>query len=305
MKSFVRFAFLLILTLTLAFLLPASRLDSEFCVPVRQAVYTALSVVPYSFFEIFLLFLPLLLLVSIKLAFLVFNRKTVAGILIIVSFSYLINIAIPSRKSDDAYFCTETSQDTLLCASEELILDINLLGNREDFVFSELPFGAKRTIFPRLYTALGISGLYYFPTAEYVVNTDAPDYVCAFTAAHEYAHFNSVMREDEANLFAFKLLSESEDLFFRYSAALYAYEIIASELKKENPEAYQSLSGRISDCAGEDLTLHSEYAEKYKNGVFYKHSVKLNDMMQKIYDKRGKESYSSSAYLLADYIVSR
>ena len=155
-----------------------------------------------------------------------------------------------------------------------------------------------------LYTALGISGLYYFPTAEYVVNTDAPPYVSAFSAAHEYSHFNSVMREDEANLNAYILIASSEDSFYRYSAYLYAFELISSSLCKSGSASLDELLSLIPDFAGCDLLAHKQYAERYKNGFLHKISLKLNGVAQSVNDKRGGASYSASASLICNYILS-
>ncbi len=304
MRKSMQAFLILALCFLLALLLPADVVDGRLSQPIRASMAEITHLVPYSIFEIFILFLPLAFVFLFKPLSRLFNRKALLLLTLFVLLSYLLNILVPSRRHLDEISVRECSEQELYSAAELLINRVNSLSSEPDFEYTEQPFGAKRSLFPKLYTALGIYGLYYFPTAECVINTEAPAYICVFSAAHEYAHFKSVMREDEANLFAYKELSLSENSYYRYSADLYAYESIAGSLKRKNSSLYEQLPD-IVDSAKADLISHREYAEKYRNCILYEPLLKLNGAVQKIYDKRGALSYSSTADILTCYILSR
>ena len=275
----------------------------QLCEKLRACMAAVTSIFPYSLFEVFILLIPIVLIFFFKHAGTRFIRKSTVVIVSFLLTVYFVNIVIP-------YYCVSPQKEQEKCSEDQylhavytLSSEISSLNPTNFSQKSTAPYGAKVSILSGIYTALGISGLYYFPTAEYVVNMDTPAYISAFCAAHEYSHFSSVMREDEANLNAYILLASSEEPFFRYSAYLYAFELISSSLLASDYVSVDELLSLLPDFARSDLLDHKQYVQSYKNGFFYKISLKLNDAAQSVNDKRGGASYSSSASLICNYIL--
>jgi len=275
------------------------------CEKLRDFLFALTSVFPYSVFEAFILLIPIALFFLLKAVNANFIKKSTVIAFVFLLGTYFVNIVIPYRAAAPQNSYEKCSEEQYMRAVYLLSSEIASLSPTTFSLKATLPYGAKASMLSRVCTALGISGLYYFPTAEYVVNTDAPAYICTFCAAHEYSHFNSVMREDEANLNAYMLLLSSDDSFYRYSAYLYAFELISSSLCKSNYVSQDELLALIPDFARRDILSHKQYAESYKCGFFHKISLKLNGSLQSLNDKRGGASYSASASLICNYILSR
>jgi prepilin-type N-terminal cleavage/methylation domain-containing protein len=76
----------------------------------------------------------------------------------------------------------------------------------------------KRTLFNRLYSAVGVLGFIGPAFDEMHVNRDASPLEYPFLFAHEYAHVLGVSNEAEANFWAFEACRSAEDPVIRYSA---------------------------------------------------------------------------------------
>ncbi len=307
-KALLLFFLLFLILYVISFSSPraAYYIDKLCCMPLRYTLSSFSSIFPFSVFEAFVIFsVPLFIIFIKRKGKIITMRFCLVGFAILF-FLYAVTLSIPSNvgRRYESEVETVGAQDLFLIEKRlsERINDICFQNFSNKNFHSEYKT-AKKTLFPRLYTLAGISGLYYFPTAEQVVNSDLPDYLIPISSAHEYMHFLGVMREDEANLFAYVCLTASESAYDKYSAYLYAYEVIGRMLYGMSPEDYIKTSSFLCEYARCDLNIHKEYSKKRESGFFRRASLYLSDKVITSRDKRGIDSYSSSAVLIADYIL--
>lgn len=148
-----------------------------------------------------------------------------------------------------------------------------------------------------------ISGIYTFFTGEANLNTNFPDYINVFTAAHEMAHQRGISREDEANFTAFLVCSASDNEYVRYSAYLNMYEYLSSALWNASPELYtQSYYGLSPKVRGE-LAAYSKFFDKYRDNAASDISDKMNDVYLESQGTAGTASYGMVVDLAVAYYL--
>ena len=161
---------------------------------------------------------------------------------------------------------------------------------------------AKEIKFSNAMSYLSLSGIYTFYTGEANVNMLFPDYDIAFAAAHELSHQRGIMRENEANFMAYLVLSESEDSFMRYSAALSMYGYVASALYKTNPERYSEIAEGLCEGARADIMASDEISLKYGDTFLSDISKFVNDLFLKSNGTEGIVSYGMVTKLIVAYL---
>lgn len=168
-----------------------------------------------------------------------------------------------------------------------------------------LPYGyyttAKGVKASFVMSYLGISGIYTYPTGEANINTNYPDYVTAFTTAHEMSHQRGFMRENEANFIAYILISTSDDPALRYSGALNMYSYFASALYSTNKDAYFAIVADLSDSAKADIRAANAVNEKYGDTIISDISDFINDLYLTSSGSGGIVSYSRVVQLVLAY----
>lgn len=149
------------------------------------------------------------------------------------------------------------------------------------------------------WTYTHISGMYFPFTGESNINTNYPDFVLAFTTAHEIAHQLGYAKEDEANLLAFMSLCFSHDEYLVYSAYMHAFESLLYELEPEMAgTAVLSLDRR---CA-KDFSAYYTHSAKYVNKTVSAVSAGVNDTYLKVNGvENGVESYGQFTKYICRY----
>ena len=148
---------------------------------------------------------------------------------------------------------------------------------------------------------LSLGGIYTYYTGESNVNTDYPDFDVAFTAAHELAHQRGVLPENEANFMAYLALSQSDDDYLRYSAALNMFSYVGTALWRTNPDAYYEILSELSVGARADLIASSAVTQKYGDTVFSDISNLVNDLFLKSNGTDGVVTYGRVVTLYMAY----
>ena len=147
-----------------------------------------------------------------------------------------------------------------------------------------------------------ITGVYSFFTGEANINVNFPDYTIPFTAAHELAHQRGIAREDEANMVAFLVCMESDDLYIRYSALLSVYEYVASALYSADRELYASVSQTLTTQVRQELRAYNEFFEQYRENTVAEISEATNNAyLQSQGAKEGTRSYNMVVDLTVAY----
>lgn len=159
----------------------------------------------------------------------------------------------------------------------------------------------KPLVISRYMTYTHISGIYSFFTGEANLNTNFPDYICAYTAAHEMAHQRGISREDEANFTAFLVCIESEDAYIRYSAYLNMYEYLSTALYKASPDLYADAFKELSPKVRGELSAYSNFFDKYRDNTAAKVSDKVNNAYLTSQGTAGVASYGMVVDLAVAY----
>ena len=147
-----------------------------------------------------------------------------------------------------------------------------------------------------------ITGVYSFFTGEANINVNFPDYTIPFTAAHELAHQRGVAREDEANMVAFLVCMESDDLYIRYSALLNVYEYVASALYSADRELYVAVAQRLPSQIRQEQRAYSEFFDQYRENTVAEISEATNNAyLQSQGAKEGTRSYNMVVDLTVAY----
>ena len=155
--------------------------------------------------------------------------------------------------------------------------------------------------FPMTYTH--ISGIFIPFTCEANVNTNYPDYVVAFSIAHEKAHQRGIASEDEANFIAFLALINSDDEYLEYCAYMNMYEYFLDSMFKYDKEMYYYLLDNSDERVLGEMRSYYSFFEKYRGSVASKLADGVNDTYIKMMgDSDGVDSYGMVVELVSAYI---
>lgn len=300
---------------------------------LRLTLSALSSAFPFPVFELVAIFSPALIFLFVR-GILKSERRearlrffTMLGVIFITASLYILTLAIPKSAGGitrlENYADTEISDSELIKSAEILLKVINEAAREER---EDVPYEKMRDIFshtyalilnkeitlprvkealiPRLMSQAGILALYSFPTGEIIINTEAPVYTIPFTVAHEYAHLVGADGEAEAGLAALIASLNSSSEYIRYSAALCALEYLLPHLLRVSEEKYEQIYAALPKTARQDLECAQEYYGRYKNGLIYKISDRLNSAYLDTSDKNGKYAYSRTAELIVGYLLS-
>jgi len=183
-----------------------------------------------------------------------------------------------------------------ICASYHKVFEKYELGNSYDS-------SVKTLIISPIMTYTHISGVYSFFTGEANINTNYPDYVVAFTVAHEKAHQRGIAGEDEANFIAFLACAMSDDDYIEYAAYMSMYDYFLDSLYKYDSEMYRYLIGESDKRVLSEMYAYSVFFDKYRNSTASKVANEVNDTYIKVMgDGDGVESYGRVVELVCGYI---
>ncbi len=170
---------------------------------------------------------------------------------------------------------------------------------------SPLHVGAKQLAISKPMTYTHLSGFYACYTGEANVNINYPDYVIAFTAAHEMAHQRGIAREDEANFIAYLACTVSEDTYLRYAGHANMMDYLAAAMAKADPEAWRERLYRFyPDGLVREYAAYAEMFKPYRDNVASTVSDAVNDTYLKAQGQTaGTQSYGLVTDLAVAYIV--
>ncbi len=169
-----------------------------------------------------------------------------------------------------------------------------------DFI-NDFSSGVKPLVISKYMTYTHLSGIYTFFTGEANINTNYPEYVTAFTAAHEMAHQRGISKEDEANFIAFLVCTASDDPYLRYCGYLNMYEYLAGPLYSADTTLYSSAAGSLDPRVRTELKAYSEFFDKYRDSTASEVSDKLNDAYLQSQGTAGVKSYGMVVDLAVAY----
>ncbi len=151
------------------------------------------------------------------------------------------------------------------------------------------------------FTYTHISGVYSFVTGESNVNVNYPDFVIPYTMAHEMAHQHGIAPEDEANMVAFLVCMESDDVYIKYSGYLNMLTYLSNALYKADKDKYGDFYSSYygSQLRGE-MSSYSAMFAKYQNST----ASKVTDTVNSAYlSSQGQKEGTRSYGLVVDLTV--
>ena len=171
-----------------------------------------------------------------------------------------------------------------------------------DYYFSTTTI-TKPLISSLIYRELGLTGVTFGPLAESNVNYMATNLELPFTIAHEVAHTKGVMREDDANQFAFYVCLNSDNSYLRFSAyCLYFYQLGLMANTSYIPKEEVDSLHRLDD--------NYYYARIYAAKYWKQHNLlqKFGDWINSFYIESsgvpsGTESYSGGTETHTDPVT--
>ena len=122
---------------------------------------------------------------------------------------------------------------------------------------------AKPIVASRVFSYLGITGIFFPWTGEPNVNADVPDPDLPFAIAHEMAHAHGFAREDEAGYVGYLACRFHPDPDFRYSGVLAASIYALNALAGVDRAAHRELADRRSPAVRRDLRALQEWSDRY------------------------------------------
>lgn len=160
----------------------------------------------------------------------------------------------------------------------------------------------KRVALSKFMTYTHISGVYVPFTGEVNVNTNYPNYVTAFTYAHEMAHQRGIAREDEANFVAFCVMFESDDSYLKYSALMQLFDYITNALYLDYPDDFIAIMSLCDRRILREEIAYSQFFDKYRDSLSSDVFGTVNDVSIKLRgDSDGEKSYDMMIELAVSY----
>ena len=175
---------------------------------------------------------------------------------------------------------------------EKAVIGYQNLAQKNSFFIYKVP-SVKPVINGWVISKIGIEGYYNPLTAEANVNMKLPAWVLPFVTCHEIAHQIGVAREDEANLVAYLVGTNSKDANFQYSVNYNMLRYILFEIRFKSPEDYLAMRDKIDPRILANFKTENEFWRKYNGpmsnytGVAFDKFLKLNNQ------KRGIKSYQN------------
>lgn len=167
-------------------------------------------------------------------------RRLIALIILFVLVFLLIWFPLYHTGSKSIY---TASPAQLTAACEVLIGQINA----SEMDFSNIPkdLPAKTAAFPAWMRALGVSGIFSFPTGEALISPDLPACAVPFVAVHESMHARGYAEEGAANIAAWEDCMQRGGVYAQ-SARLWALRYCMAALQTQDSQAYLTLQAQMT-----------------------------------------------------------
>lgn len=188
--------------------------------------------------------------------------------------------------------------------TDKLNAAYDTLYEQYDFL-SPLHTGVKRIAMSKPLTYTHLSGFYTCFTGEANVNTNYPDYILAFTTAHEMAHQRGIAPEDEANFIAYLACVAADDPYLQYAGHANMMEYLGNAMYDADPEGYRSrLLTFYPDELRREYAAYSAMFKPYEDNIASDVSGAVNDTYLKAQGQtEGTKSYGLVTDLAVAYII--
>ncbi|MBQ3061185.1 MAG: DUF3810 domain-containing protein [Lachnospiraceae bacterium] len=170
---------------------------------------------------------------------------------------------------------------------------------RDYSCFNEYTAKSKPLFVSYIFSCFNTTGIYSPFTVEALVNVHIPDYQIPATMAHEMAHINGFMREDEANYIAYLVCVNSEDVRIKYSGLSLAFTHSMNRLYEEDADCYYDVWNMLSEEILMDRQMSYEYWKNFEDTELSEMGDRINDTYLKVNSQEdGVKSYGRMVDLL-------
>lgn len=127
------------------------------------------------------------------------------------------------------------------------------------------PRPKRLTVLSRLFSMMGVSGIYSPFTIEANVNGEMEGLEKPFTACHELSHLRGYMNEGEANYIGWLACIGSDDEAFNRSGWLIAWIYAGRTLRQVDPERYEAIRSTVPEAALLEIRANDEFWRMHEN----------------------------------------
>jgi hypothetical protein len=150
----------------------------------------------------------------------------------------------------------------------------------------------KSSVFGNLMEYLAVQGYYNPFTGEAQVNKHLPSFMLPYVVCHEMAHQCGIAAEDDANLLAYVLATEVNDVSFNYSACFNAWLYTHSRLKAIDSNKANELKKKLNPLSVSHVDTLRQLRMRYRS-MFSKYSGQFYDYYLKFHkQEQGIHSYN-------------
>ncbi|SES29107.1 DUF3810 domain-containing protein [Pedobacter rhizosphaerae] len=162
---------------------------------------------------------------------------------------------------------------------------------KKNNVFSYPQPSVKSVLVPWVISKVGIEGYYAPLSGEANINTDLPNFVKPYVTCHEIGHQLGIAYEDEANLMGYLTASNSDNIYFQYSANYEMLRYILFEIRMKSPDDYKAIRSKISEHVLADFKAEKEFWRKYNGQMFGYMDAAFDRFLKLNNQKKGIDSY--------------
>lgn len=172
-----------------------------------------------------------------------------------------------------------------------------VLADQNSF-FETSDASVKKLLSGRLFSYMGLTGIFIAFTSESNVNPETYTVSIPFTMCHELAHRLPVAPEDEANFCAFLACLNNPDPDFQYSCWYSAFLYTYNALYKADRQAATTVWNSLSSTVQEDCRRANAHYDQFE-GQVQEAANKANDVYLKVFhEESGVQSYGEVTDLL-------
>lgn len=163
-------------------------------------------------------------------------------------------------------------------------------------------FSSFKSVKPSIYslflTYMGYSGYINPFTNEAQVNGKIIGYSTPITACHEIAHQMGYAAEEEANYIGYLAAEKSDNLYFKYSASIFALRYLLGEVYKFAPEEYKQIKEKVHFGIFQNYAETRRFWQQYENKAEPIFKASYDVFLKANKQQQGIESYNLVVGLL-------
>jgi hypothetical protein len=163
------------------------------------------------------------------------------------------------------------------------------------------PASIKESLLTIPLTYMGYSGYLNPLTGEAQTNAWINNYKTPVLTLHEMAHQLGFAKENEANFIAIIAGLYHKDLYFQYSASIFALRYCLNDLYRRDPAAYDRIRPMINDGIFKNYKEQEYFWKAYQGVVEEVSQVTYNAYLKANNQPDGMKSYSYVVALLVNY----